>query len=698
MSLKLKTSLFLFFIFFAFSFFSSNTHKVGPPPKWVSKLSFSKTETIPFTQISNGMFFMLFDKQVNLITNESYHHYVYKVTSEAGVQGNSELSLNFEPSFQTLTLHSIKVYRKGAEIEKLSNSKISTIQRESGLEEHLYDATLSTVIILSDIRPGDIIEYDYTIAGFNPVFKNKYYDWFYTSTTNDILNLHQRYIFSSDRTLQYRSNTKDNVPQKINKGGNTELIWYKRKVPAVPSAENLPYWYEVSPYVELSEFKSWKEVEDWSVDLFKEALAISSPLIKQKAKEIKSKYKEKNDQAIVALRFVQDQVRYMGFELGENSHRPHNPHQVMKQLSGDCKDKTVLLCKLLEALEIESYPALVHSRSGKAIPKQLPSPFAFNHCIILAKLNAGYYWFDPTASYQRGTLYNTYSPHYHCALVVGNDSTGLQKIVERKYSEKLIKETYKINDLMGDATINVKSIYSGEDADEIRYQIAGTSLEELQKSYYDFYKATYSEITSTNDIEIIDDTINNEITLIENYKVKNFWKKDTLKKIELSALVYPDQINDKLKFVSGKLLNRAHPLFLYYPVKINQQIVVRFPETWTVKNNFISFKTAEFDYESVIKYISETNTAYLNYKFETLNDYVPVENINEFVAKIEKVKEDLGLSLTYNKSTTNGFENKFDKNVMDNVFDRVKTVLFYGLIFLLLVAAFLIYFLVIRQK
>lgn len=697
MSVKLKTLLFLFLSFYAFSFFSSNTHKIGPAPKWINKITFSKTETIPFEQISSGMFYMLFDKQVNLNTNEIYHHYAYKVTSEAGVQGNSELSLSFEPSFQTLTLHNIKVYRKNAVIEKLSNSKISTIQRESGLEEHLYDAALSTVIILQDIRPGDIIEYDYTITGFNPVFKNKYYDWFYTATTNEILTLYERYIFSADRTLKFQSNLTDNIPEEVNANGNKELIWHKRKVPAIAYAENLPYWYEASPYVEISEFRSWEEVEEWSKELFSEALSSSGPLIKQKASEIKKKYKEKNDQLIAALRFVQDQVRYLGFEFGENSHRPHNPNQIIKQLSGDCKDKSVLLCKLLQEMDIESYPALVNSRSGKAIPTQLPSPFSFNHCIAVVKLSTDVFWFDPTASYQRGTLYNTYSPHYYCGLIVGNDSLGVQRIREKKYSEKLITETYDIKNLTGDASLNVRSVYSGEDADDMRFQIAGTSFEDLQKSYFDFYKTTYSDMSSAKDIEIIDDTINNEITLVENYDIRNFWKKDTLNDLQLSAFVYPDQINDKLKSISGKLLDRIHPLYLSYPVKINQRIVVKFPEAWNVKDNTNFIKTDEFDFESVTKYNSDTHTAYLNYKFETLNDHVPVEKINDFVAKIQKVKDDLGLSITYNKKTGSKIRN-FDKKVMESVFERVKTVLICGLIFLLLVGAFLIYFFVIRKK
>src|SRR5207245_3226925 len=60
-----------------------------------------------------------------------------------------------------------------------------------------------------------------------------------------------------------------------------------------------------------------------------------------------------------ALRFVQDEIRYMGVEIGVNSHMPYSPATVVKRRYGDCKDKTLLLITMLRALGISARPALV---------------------------------------------------------------------------------------------------------------------------------------------------------------------------------------------------------------------------------------------------------------------------------------------------------------------------------------------------
>src|SRR5690606_28080296 len=70
-----------------------------------------------------------------------------------------------------------------------------------------------------------------------------------------------------------------------------------------------------------------------------------------------------------ATDFVQNEVRYMGVEVGEYSHRANKPEKVFDQRYGDCKDKSVLLsalliykgrvCALVIAKSCEGYRRLV---------------------------------------------------------------------------------------------------------------------------------------------------------------------------------------------------------------------------------------------------------------------------------------------------------------------------------------------------
>jgi len=62
---------------------------------------------------------------------------------------------------------------------------------------------------------------------------------------------------------------------------------------------------------------------------------------------------------LVALEFVQKQIRYFGTEIGPYSHRPASPETVLKRRYGDCKDKVALLSTLLDRLDIRATPILV---------------------------------------------------------------------------------------------------------------------------------------------------------------------------------------------------------------------------------------------------------------------------------------------------------------------------------------------------
>ena len=83
-----------------------------------------------------------------------------------------------------------------------------------------------------------------------------------------------------------------------------------------------------------------------------------------------------------ASRFVQDDIRYLGIEVGMARRRPTAPDQVFEQRYGDCKDKTALLVAMLRLGGLAAYPALVSSTQGPDLDQWVPSPDAFDHAIV----------------------------------------------------------------------------------------------------------------------------------------------------------------------------------------------------------------------------------------------------------------------------------------------------------------------------
>ena len=109
--------------------------------------------------------------------------------------------------------------------------------------------------------------------------------------------------------------------------------------------------------------------------------------MQKKIKEIETANSSDEEKTKAALQFVQDDIRYMGIEIGENSHKPADPSKVFAQRFGDCKEKSYLLCVMLRAMNIDASPVLINTVSKKSISELLPAPTDFDHLTVRVKLD-----------------------------------------------------------------------------------------------------------------------------------------------------------------------------------------------------------------------------------------------------------------------------------------------------------------------
>ena len=58
--------------------------------------------------------------------------------------------------------------------------------------------------------------------------------------------------------------------------------------------------------------------------------------------KIFSQYPDQPSQIVAALKYAQQQIRYVGLEMDSNSHVPTAPEETLKLKYGDCKDKASL--------------------------------------------------------------------------------------------------------------------------------------------------------------------------------------------------------------------------------------------------------------------------------------------------------------------------------------------------------------------
>src|SRR5262245_6804112 len=149
---------------------------VTPEPAWVKAVEINR-ESGPRERPTS---ILLEDWETKLSANniERFYRHSERVNTNAGLERVSQLQFYFEPSYQSLASHFIRIIRAGQSMNALEPPAIKIVAKEDDLDEQIYNGTLAAIVFLKDVRVGDIVEYAYTISGANPVFGGRFADRF----------------------------------------------------------------------------------------------------------------------------------------------------------------------------------------------------------------------------------------------------------------------------------------------------------------------------------------------------------------------------------------------------------------------------------------------------------------------------------------------------------------------------------------
>jgi hypothetical protein len=284
-------------------------------PGWVEPVTynFEPQDTVH----AGGYFYLLLERQANVERQETYRRTCIKVLSESGLETASSISLNFDASYQKVAFHAVVVRRGGEIIDKLRTNKFELLRREQNIDRLVYDKSIDAILNLDDIQVGDIIEYDYTVYGNNPVFDGKYFQTIYLNYSVPIGKIYASITCNKNRQLQVKTFNNAIVPSEKQKGLQRFYSWEINNVPALLSEDQVPSWFDAYDNVEISEFSNWSDVSKWAVRLFE---SMPSQLIDSKVDELKSQHNSLEDEIVAAIQFVQDEIRYLSFYDGIHSY------------------------------------------------------------------------------------------------------------------------------------------------------------------------------------------------------------------------------------------------------------------------------------------------------------------------------------------------------------------------------------------
>lgn len=504
--------------------------EAGPPPSWVAPVS-RLPEAPDAGYRAERTNVLLRDTQILLRgpQSERYEHHALRINQPAALTDAGVIAISHASSFQQLTLHALAIHRDGKRIDLLGKVPFRLVDKEDSLARHLVVGTRSAIGQVPDLRVGDILEYAYVIRGSNPVFGPR----------GALIVPWNALQAIAQRRLRLIEEKPDTAPRVISPRGaelievrhvqsalGRETLLEGRNVRPIHLEPNLPADFDPFVTVAFTPYKDWAEVRRWANDLFRAPAARTEPAFDELLARLK-KLPSKRAAVAEAVRFVQDDIRYFSLSIGENSHRPYPPQEVLARRFGDCKDKSQLLVRLLRGLGLTAHPALVSSTRLGGIERFPPLPNLFDHVIVNFRLDGKDYWIDPTRAAnsrefdKQGTAFAGAS-----ALRVDATDPALTRIPEDEPSTLDIKEHVTVRASDAPVSFRVEARLTGRLADAVREARARQGAEANEARARETFARRYPSARASAPLQMQDDPASGALLLTERYEVGDFFRQE----------------------------------------------------------------------------------------------------------------------------------------------------------------------------
>lgn len=609
MFFRILTFLFIFSVLY-----SDESVSQKPIPVWVKPQDALQSLA---TSDTTGSKLLLNDCQENLNEKTTYSHFAYKIATQIDVEKMSELHIDFDPTFEKLIIHEIRLNRNGKWLGRRDSLNM-LVKNENNL------GPLTLIYLLDDVQLYDIVDYSYSIIGHHPNF-SLFSSLSYLQSCFSTEHFFYRVIGNKDLYFQIKG--IDLEPKIVDIAPNLrEWNWETFKTPAYTKKEGAPVWYNPQPHVLLSEYKNWQAMIKEIMPLYELPEDFASLEMKELVLPWMGLSLE--GRAVKALRFVQDEVRYLSISEGTHYYKPYEPKIVFKRRFGDCKDKAFLLHALLKLMNIDSTVVLVNSSNPKMLEDAIPTIADFDHVILQIEIEGQIYYVDPTNSYQGGPLSKIFLRNFEYGLVLkdGTDLTPLPK--SDLETPKTIESSFILTESVD---LNINTTASGHDADELRYTFKACSEDDLKNYCLSFIQKTFQN-AAIKSFSFLDDRERNIIKISECYSLNIPEGEGFLPFISFIKSSGLNYINP----------NSPSPHVLTYPLWIKEHIRIENPSSSSAAGKYTASHEVFLFNFSMDKNNNGTDY-YLELK--NLQDHVPQELLQSYSEQLEEIADVLPIEI-----------------------------------------------------
>jgi hypothetical protein len=498
----------------------------APAPGWVKELEFKRPGLLDQSKAPWGLYTWLVDDQAKLETRpERYNRTIEEVVNLSALDYLANVTLPFNPYYDDLTIHHIRIIRGDQVIEVDVEKRYLVMRRERSFERLVLDGRWTMAITLPDVRVGDIIDTAVTLVGDPACFQGEITMPMPLQSGIYWERRHVRMLVPPTRKITLKPFASGwNPPvQAATPDGYTELEWDAGQVPPCDYEYDMPGWVTTYRGFFTTSIDTWERVADLMRAGFEGDQDYPQGLLDVIAK-IEADHTDPRDRIVASVRWVQENIRYFAFSFGEGGFVPRSLKEIYGDRIGDCKDVSKMIAAMLTRMGIESYPALVDTRRGHDLVNQPPRLGAFNHCISMCNYEGKTYWFEGTSDVaQGGDLEHLAQSDLGYALILKPKSDLGRMMQKSPGLDYEVREVIHLPKKKGQTTlIDIEYIYRGRRADGVRAQLQYQSL----TSFIEDRCALFSYIYGMNMCAIpqmVDDRKRNEITISTVVTTENPW-------------------------------------------------------------------------------------------------------------------------------------------------------------------------------
>lgn len=373
-------------------------------------------------------------------TMKYQHRLIYRVDTEATVQGWGEISADWDPWYENPAQLRARVLQPDGSFAELDQKTVTDApvkgnDVETFSSQHVRRAPLPGMAI------GSIVEEVQNLDGKKPYFSGGSLYRFYFQ--QNVPSARERLIVELPADMPFKE-LIHNLPgvsvTRTVQDGTRRVVYEATGLAASHDSDiDLATNTAQTPEVEFATGKSWSAIATGYAALA-DPQTVTAEAQTILPKDLPSARRAKIEAIVKQLHH---EVRYTGVEFGASELTPQSPSAVIERHYGDCKDKATLLVAMLRAAGIKANLALLSVGPGQDVDPSLPGISRFDHAIVYvpaAGPGEDALWIDATAEYFAvGSL--PFADQDRNALIISPDTTELTKTPQPKPEDSVLIET-----------------------------------------------------------------------------------------------------------------------------------------------------------------------------------------------------------------------------------------------------------------